>query len=111
MPLPLDIVGQGVPLTEALRDHVTRRLTFALGRFEERLERVQIRLEDINGTQTQCRVHVALRGMPSIHATQTAEVAYAAVDGAADKAGRTVARQLDRRLTPPRGESAIRHGS
>lgn len=109
MSLPLDIVGQGVSLTEALRDHVTRRLTFALGRFEERIERVHVRLEEINGTQTQCRVHVALLGMPSIHATQTADVAYAAVDGAADKAGRTVSRRLDRRLTPPRGE--VRHGS
>lgn len=105
MSLSFYLTGQGVSITDELREHVARRLDFALGRFAERVERIEVKVEDVNGVDKQCRIHVMLRGMPSVHVGQTAEVAYAAVDRAADRIGRTVARKLDRRITPPRGHA------
>jgi ribosomal subunit interface protein len=105
--LSLELSGQGVPITEPLREHAQRRMEFALGRFAERIERVELRLDREASNDRRCTVHVRLRGMPSIHVTQFASVEYAAVDRAADRVRHTVARKLARRLTPPRGNVAM----
>jgi ribosomal subunit interface protein len=109
MKLPIELSGQGVTITEALREHAARRMAFALRRFEHRIERVEVRLERQAGNvERRCSVRVRLRGMPTVHVTQVASVEYAALDRAADRIRHTVARRLARRLTPPRGSvSAI----
>lgn len=109
MAIPVDLSGQGVTITDRLRDHTSRRLEFALGRFADHIERVQVHLDQhASGVDKECRVHVRLRGgMPSIHVTQTASREFAAVDRAADRLRQTVGRKLARRVTPPRGNVAV----
>lgn len=102
----VDVTGQGFNVTEALRDHIERRLEFAVARFEDHIDTVSVRLEDMNGPRggvdKECRVHVKLLGLPSVIITQSAKDAYAAVDRAADRLGHTVARKLERAHEPVR---------
>jgi hypothetical protein len=49
----IEIRGSTVPLSEALEEHTSRRLTFALRRFADRIERVVVRLIDLNGPKSQ----------------------------------------------------------
>jgi ribosomal subunit interface protein len=96
----LDITGQGFTIAENLRDHVEKRIDFALARFEERIVRVSVKLKDINGPRggvdKECRIITQLRGLPNVIVTQEAPDAHSAVDQAADRIGNTVARKLSR---------------
>lgn len=46
---PIDIRGQDIELTDALRAHAQRRLRFVLGRFGQRIARVTMHLADLKG--------------------------------------------------------------
>ncbi len=101
------IVGREFTLTGAMRAHVHRRLGFALGRFSDRIQRVRVVLGDENGPKggldKTCRVRVDLRGLGEVIVEQADSDVYAAIDRAADRVGRTVARQIDRAHTAGRG--------
>lgn len=94
------IAGREFTLTGAIRVHVHRRLGFALGRFSDRIQVVRVMLGDENGPKggldKTCRIRVNLRGQNEIVVEQVDSDVYAAIDRAADRVGRTVARQLDR---------------
>ena len=47
--MKIDIRSTNVPLSDALRDHTTHRLRFALRAMASRLDRVVVRLVDVNG--------------------------------------------------------------
>jgi ribosomal subunit interface protein len=91
-----DLGGQDFNLTDALREHAERRVAFALSRFGDRMTRVTMRLADGNGADKRCVLRVRLAGMPDAVITERAGDLYAAIDRAADRAGRTVARRLQR---------------
>jgi ribosomal subunit interface protein len=96
----IEIRGRRMNLTEALREHVDRRLRFALGRFASRVRRVVVRLEDLNGPKggvhMECRIAVkADGGLQALVADRHADL-YAAIDRAADRMNRLVARQMER---------------
>jgi len=82
-----------------IREHVERRLRFSLGRFQHRVERVRVRLEDVNGPRggvdQRCLVVVALKGLPRVVIEQLGVDPHAAIDRAMARAGRAVARQLE----------------
>ena len=95
----LDIRGRHLTLTPALLDRVTRRLRFALGRFDRRVGRVSVRLGDVNGPRggvdKSCTVHLHAAGR-SITIEERDRDMYAAIDRAAERAGRAVERALAR---------------
>jgi len=88
-------------LTEALRTHVTRRVAFALGQFENHIESVRARLLDLNGPRggvdKLCVVTVHARGLGAVRAQSVRDDLYAAIDEACAIAGRSTARALGRR--------------
>jgi hypothetical protein len=45
----IDITAHNFLLTDALRIHAERRLHFSLSNYDERIQRVVLRLSDING--------------------------------------------------------------
>jgi len=108
----LEIHASRVPLTEAIRQQVERRIDFATGRFAEHLERISVLLEDTNGPRggddKLCRIRVHLTGdrNPLIAETVEAEVG-AAIDIAADSISRQIARRLDRRTAGRRTARAV----
>jgi ribosome-associated translation inhibitor RaiA len=95
------IVGIGTGVTEDLREFITRRLHFALGRFAPQLERVTARVSDANGprggTDKRCRMEVKLRGLGSVSSEADADDVEAAAACAAERLARIVARALERR--------------
>ncbi len=101
----IELRSWNVPLSEAMREHVARRLDFALRRFAHRIERITVRLVDINGPKggvdKRCRIVVQLSPARKVMVESTDSDAYAAVSQAAIRADETVARAITRRRPRP----------
>ncbi|MBL8260650.1 MAG: HPF/RaiA family ribosome-associated protein [Candidatus Competibacteraceae bacterium] len=96
----ISIQARGFLLTKALRDHAERRLRFALGWADDHLRGVSVRLSDDNGPRggedKRCCIRIGFAGAPSVVIEDIETDVYAAIDRAADRAGRSVARRLER---------------
>ena len=99
--MKIDFRVRGLEDPSALREQVERRLQFALGRFGHEVARVTVRLCDENGPRggVDKRCHLTVRGprLATVVIDERNSVAEAAVDLAAGRASRAVARLLDRR--------------
>jgi len=106
--MPIQIVARNLELTSAQREIVERRLAFALGRFGDRVSRVTVSVEDLNGPRRgldqHCRIEVSLVPSGKVMAEATDAEMELAVGRAAERVARCVRSELDRRRT-----SAIRH--
>lgn len=98
--MKFDIRGLGFPNTAALSEQVKRRLRFGLARHSERIHRVVVRLGDENGPRGGvdkfCCIQVYLVDAPVAIIKDIDPDFHAAIDRAADRAGRLVAKHLDR---------------
>jgi putative sigma-54 modulation protein len=96
--MQIHIHSQGFLLTEALRAHIERRIHFALSWAAEQIRSVTVRLSDQNGTRggidKRCRFLIGVKGAADIVISETQADMYAAIDRAADRAGRTITRSL-----------------
>ena len=92
------IQSQDFSLTDALENHVHKRLDFTLSRGGARVRRVDVRLSDLNGPRggidKRCLVKVRLDGLPVVVVEDIQSDLYTAIDRAASRAGRTVMRRL-----------------
>ena len=100
----IDIQGLGFPLTAPLLEHTERRLRFALTRTGDRVTRVAVRLGDSNGPRGGedkfCRMQVYLQHAPPVLIEDAGADLYAAIDRAAERASRNVAKHVDRLREP-----------
>lgn len=98
--MQIDIQARNFTLTNALRGYVKRRLKFALSTRDDHIQRVKVRLSDINGPRggedKRCHIQVVLPHLPDVVIEDTEEDLYAAIDLAVDRAGRTVGRRVTR---------------
>ncbi len=96
----IDIQARDFSLTPALRSHVRRRLGFALSKCDDRIHRVLVRLSDINGPRGGndkcCQLQVVMPGLADVVVADTQANLYVAIDRAAGRASRVVARKLAR---------------
>ena len=96
----IEIRGLGFPLTAALSDHTERRLRFALTRTSDRIKRVVVRLGDRNGPRGGadkfCRMQVYLEHAAPVLIEDAGADLYAVIDRAAERAGRNVAKRVNR---------------
>ena len=96
----IDIRTRGFSLTPGLRAYIERRLEFALDRYQDRIARVRVVVSDLNGPRggedKSCRIEVRIRGAGTVRATAVDGDAYVAIGAAAHRAGRGVARALQR---------------
>ena len=87
-------------MTEAIRNYAQRRLGTALGRYQQRLASVQVRLADINGPRggvdKDCVVEVRGPALAPIIVRERDADLYVAIDRAAERIDRAVARRLGR---------------
>jgi putative sigma-54 modulation protein len=92
--------SRGVDTSEALRLHLERRVNFALGRFGGRVGWVVATFVDENGPRggvdKVCRIVAEVRGTAPVVIEDADPDLYAAIDRAADRLGRSVARGIDR---------------
>jgi len=101
--MQIDIQSRGFSLTDALFGYAQRRLLFALSYCSGHVNRVVIRLSDINGPRggedKRCHIQVVLAGIPDVVVEDTEVNLYDAIDRAIDRVRRTVVRKVDRQLT------------
>lgn len=96
------IRAKKIPGADLATEHVRRRLGFALGRFADRVAKVHVTLEDVNGPRggidKRCSMRAVLRsgGEPLIAVDLDGSIAVA-IDRAAERLARRVARVLRRR--------------
>lgn len=93
------IQSNGLILTESLRAYVHRRLETSLGWALTR--RLAVWLSDINGPRggrdKRCKIQISLDHGKTIVIENTEDDMYAAIDLAAERADRALARQLERK--------------
>jgi ribosome-associated translation inhibitor RaiA len=101
--MQIDIQARDFPLTDALRSHAERRLRVVLTCCDEHIQRVVMRLSDINGPRggadKRCHLQVVLAGLPNMVIEDTEANLYVAINRAADRAGRTLVRKIGRQKT------------
>jgi ribosomal subunit interface protein len=109
-PMRINIQAHRFSVTEALRSHIERRLFSALNICDEQIQRVDIRLSDVNGPRGGadkcCRVRVVLSGLPDVVVDDFDADMYAAIDRSASRAGHTVQRRVTRKRH--RGRATVR---
>lgn len=100
-PLALDVRGQNLDLPPTLVRFARARVSGALRRVSPGVQRVSIRLSDVNGPRggidQRCRIAVhGADGRPDVVAEATA----ASMEAAIDRASRRAKRQWQRSRTP-----------
>jgi ribosomal subunit interface protein len=102
--MQLLISGRNFKVGEELREHIDRRLQFALGKFDPEIERVDVGLSDVNGPKggqdKHCRIVAKTRGFGSVVVEDADGDFYAVVSRAADRLGHTIGRTLDKKRNP-----------
>jgi CBS domain-containing protein len=103
--VPTHIHIRGVVLAPGNRSYIRRKLGLKLGKFATSIQRVSVRLEDVNGPRAGvdqiCRIKVVLHGLPSVVVERQDAVLEAAIDIALVKVERAVRRVVQRRRMKP----------
>jgi hypothetical protein len=98
--MQISIVDRGDVLSDENRAFGERRLLFALSRFSSRIERVTAVISDVNGPRSgrdkSCRVSIKMRKLPDVDVTVVESDVECGFSQVADRAGRTVARAIER---------------
>jgi len=100
--MQFQIHASKISVDASVESHVSRRLHFALGRFADVVEKIDVTLADINGPKggydKLCRIRVRIKGLAKlVIADVLHEELITATDLAVDRVGRAVARAVDRR--------------
>lgn len=98
--MEIQVQARDFSLTPALRGHLLRRLGFALSTRYHSIQHIAVRLSDINGPRGGndkcCLIQVTLPGQMDVVIEDTESDMYVAIDRAAERVGRAVARRLTR---------------
>ena len=99
--MKLRIRSEGFRVTAALDDFLRQRLRYALGRFQDVVEHVAVRLRDDNGPRGGVDKHVQLqvrvRGRAPVLIEERGHDLYAAIGRGTQRAERQVIRSIERR--------------
>lgn len=100
--MKVEIRCTGFKTTEALREHVSKRLRTALSRRADSIRDVVVRMSDENGPKggvdKRCRIEAILASRPTQVVEAVAVDLYSAIDSAAKRLARAVERSHDRVL-------------
>ena len=98
--MKIEIRIQGTDLAGAIRRYADRRIRFALGRFAPRVDRVMVRITDINGVRGGVgqRCHVRVQFPPKGHLVvdQVDADLFTAIDRASERIGEALRREIQR---------------
>ena len=103
--VPANIRVSGVDLSDEDRDYIRQRLGMKLGKFATSIERVTVRVKDINGDRggidKVCDIKVVVSGLPSVVVEGQSDTIRAAVNSALGSVERAVRRVVERRRMAP----------
>jgi ribosome-associated translation inhibitor RaiA len=95
----------GATLDDKERKYIARKLGMKLGKFATSIERVSVRVNDVNGPRggvdQRCRVKVVLSGLPSVIVEHRHAAKEAAIDTALRAAEASIRRVVGRRRMKP----------
>lgn len=98
--MQLVIQARGLGLTGSVRQHIERRLAFALDWARFQVIKVSVRLSDLNGPRggedKRCQIQLTVPGKTGVVIQDTDASLYVAIDRATSRAGRILARRLQR---------------
>ncbi len=98
--------GLNVGVSDAIRSHVERRLTFAIGRFADYVRQVNVRLSHggahRRGIAKRCQIEIRMRSQGPIWVEAMDADLYTAIDLAADRLGHVLPREIAKLRTPAR---------
>ncbi len=85
-------------IEQALRNHIERRLRFALGRFGDRVGNVTVTLTGPEGraAESRCRIRIEVVPRGSFAVEERGQDLLAAIDRAAGRIGRLFGREIER---------------
>lgn len=110
--MKIELRSSNMPISDAMREHVGRRIDFAVRRFARHIERIVVRLADVNGPKggpdKRCRIIARFAPRGSVIVEATDADAYVAASQAAIRLDERVSRALLRRRTRP--VSSLRRG-
>ncbi|AGA25662.1 HPF/RaiA family ribosome-associated protein [Singulisphaera acidiphila] len=99
--MQLEMRGVNYELLDELKEHIERRFRFALGRFMARIERLTIRITDVNGPRggidKHCRIAISLIPKGVIMVEATGDDPFVLIADSAKRARRSVRRSIERR--------------
>lgn len=102
---PAHVRTFGLDLDDDDRAYIRRRLGMKLGKFAEAIERISVRVLDVNGPRggldKECRVKVVLDGLESVLVVATDPSKRAAIDDALARTETAVKRRVGRHRTLP----------
>ena len=105
------IHARGFPLTDAIKDHVHKRLGYTLARGGDRIGRVVVRLSDLNGPRggidKRCLIEIRLDGLSTVVVEDVQSDLYTAIDRATGRAARTINRRLAQESSRRSGGAAM----
>ena len=98
--IQIDIQARNFSLTKSLRSHIIRRLHFALGTRDKHIQRIVVRLSDINGPRGGkdkcCHIQVVLPHLKDVVIEDIEVDMYAAIDRATGRVSCAVGRRLSK---------------
>jgi ribosome-associated translation inhibitor RaiA len=104
--IPANIRAFGAPIDAEERAYLRRKLGAKLGKFARAVERVSVRIRDVNGPRggvdKACAIKVVLSGLPSVVVEQRHASLKGAMDAAVQRTERAVRRSVQRRTTRAR---------
>lgn len=110
--MSMEIRSQGFRMSDALHHYTERRLGFALRKFAKDIGRVTVRLSDLNGprggSDKRCQITAGVVPSQAISLQAVDADLYAAIDRAASRLERALARCLGRTRESRRGRMSIR---
>jgi len=102
---PAHVRVLGGAIDDEDRDYIARKLGMKLGKFAASIERITVRLSDINGPRgghdQRCQIKVVLSGLPSVVVNETDSALPRTIDRAVDSAAIAVRRRVQRRRLKP----------
>jgi ribosome-associated translation inhibitor RaiA len=103
--VPANIRATGFELDEDTRAYIRQRLGIKLGKYSTSIERVTVRMRDVNGPRggidQMCRIKVVLSGLPSVVFESQAPSLEVAIDAALSGVERAVRRTVQRQRMKP----------
>lgn len=104
--IPANIRTAGASIDAADRAYLRRKLGAKLGKFARAVERVSVRIRDMNGPRggvdKAATIKVVLAGLPSVVVEQKHVSLKAAIDAAVQRTERAVRRSVQRRAARAR---------
>ncbi len=99
--MEIRVIDEQMPTTHGLMSHIHGRVARALDRWAPRVQRVEVRLADINGHRggrdKRCTIQARLRAGSPLIVEETGDEFYPAIDLAIARLKRVVGKVVDRR--------------